>query len=150
MESSFQPLPADAVAQLLAGLPAFRTSDARTLAAARVDLARAIASGQDAQQLARDLSTPGAWLGLDLKQAAGAPPTTTTAEAAAPGAMAPTAPPAWATAAAQAAVQAKSALRVIALDRDPSGISRLSLPAGALGQQAVATYGPLLIENADS
>jgi hypothetical protein len=148
MEASFQPLPADTVARSLGALPIFRTSDARTLAAARTDLARAIASGQDVQQLASDLSTPG-WLGLNLKQAAGAPTPTPATNQTAPQAAAPT-PPAWALSAAQAAVQAKSALRVVALDRDPAGMSRLSLPVSAQGQKAIATYGPLLVENTDS
>lgn len=149
MASSFQRLPAETVANVLAGLPAFRTSDAETLSAARADLARAIASGQDAGQLAGDLSTPGVWLGADLKTAAGLTPPASPQEF--PQAMAGAAPsPAWAVAAAQAAVQAKSALRVAVLDRDPTGMSTLSLPVWAQGQQAVAAYGPLVLESAEA
>ena len=137
MESSFQPLPVETVAGSLANLPRFRITRPEILLAARTDLARAIASGQDAGQLAADLSSPPAWFGAGLTQAAGAAATTTQA-----------APPAWALTAAQAAVQAKSALRVAVLDRDPAGMSSLSLPAWAQGQKAIATYGPLAIENA--
>ncbi|HZT33122.1 MAG TPA: hypothetical protein VFA33_24760 [Bryobacteraceae bacterium] len=142
----------ETVARLLAALPPLRTGDVGMLSAVRTDLARAIASGQDAGQLASDLSTPAAWLGLDLRRAAGptpptapppAPPAPAAEEAAVP-------PPAWAVAAAQAAVQAKSALRVAVLDRDPASMPSLRLPAWAQGQQAVATYGPLLVESAAS
>jgi hypothetical protein len=162
MESSNRPLPYDAVARILAGLPAFRTSDAGALGAVRTDLARAIASGQDAGQLAQDLSTPGVWFGVDLKKAAGLTPAATAqvspqADAQAAPTVVPQAtvattapPPAWAVAAAKAAVQARSGLRVAVLDRDPAGMSSLSLPVWAQGQKAVATYGPLLLENADA
>src|SRR5579883_3229583 len=152
MPPSFRPLPVDTVDRLLAALPPLRTGDVGMLSAVRTDLARAIASGQDAGQLASDLSTPAAWLGLDLRRAAGptpptapppAPPAPAAEEAAVP-------PPAWAVAAAQAAVQAKSALRVAVLDRDPASMPSLRLPAWAQGQQAVATYGPLLVESAAS
>jgi len=140
VELSFRPLPVETVANLLTGLPALGTSDAGMLSAARTDLARAIASGQDAGQLATDLSTPGAWLGADLQKAAGLASSATPQAAAAA--------PAWAVAAAQAAVQAKSALRVAVLDRDPASMSGLRFPVWAQGQKPVATYGPLAVENA--
>jgi len=148
MKSSFQPLPVETVAPALARLPALRTGDVSALGAARTDLARAIASGQDAGQLASDLAAPAAWLGVDLQKAAGLTPpadrqameTVTTSPVATQ--------LVWAVEAAKAAVQAKSALRVAVLDRDPAGMSSLSLPVWAQGQKAVATYGPLLIENA--
>ena len=143
MKSSFQPLPVETVAPALARLPVFRTGDISALGAARTDLARAIASGQDATQLASDLSAPAAWLGVDLQKAAGTPP-----PAARKAMETVVTPPVWAVEAAKAAVQAKSALRVAVLDRDPTGMPSLSLPVWAQGQKAVATYGPLLIENA--
>ena len=157
MDSSFRPLPAESVARLLAELPTIQSGDPGALNAARIALARAIASGQDAQQLGTDLQTPGAWLGLNLTtiaqqptttQPTGAQPATPAAPSTAPAQGAPLVPPpAWAVAAANAAVQAKSALRIAVLDRDPTTMSSLSLPSWAQAQSAVATYGPFIVQN---
>ena len=146
MEPLFKPLPVETIARALSGLPSFRTNDTGALVAARADLARAIASGQDPGQLSTDLSTPGPWLGVDLKKAAGITPPT----AATPALENAAKPAAWVTAAAQAAHQSKSALRVAVLDRDPTAVTSLSLPVWAHGQKSVATYGPLLIENKEA
>ena len=139
--SSFRRLPVESVAQALAALPTIKSDDGSILSAARDALARAIASGQDAGQLGQDLAAQGSWLGVDLKAATGAmtQPETGTAPV--------TAPSAWARVAAQAAVQAGSALRVAVLDRDPSAVSSLSLPAWAVGQKPAGSYGPVSVED---
>jgi len=141
MASSFRPLPMESVAQALAAFPPINSANASILNAVRIALARAIASGQDATQLGQELSTESIWLGVDLK--AVARPTTQPAGPTAP--VAP--PPAWALAAAQAAVQASSALRVAVLDRDPTTFTSLSLPVWAIGQKPAASYGPVSVEN---
>jgi len=47
-------------------------------------------------------------------------------------------------------VQAASALRVAVVDRDPSAVSSLSLPAGAVGQRPAASHGPVSVEIPDA
>jgi hypothetical protein len=135
------------LSKLLPALWPFQMSNAGALGAARTDLARAIASGQDAAQLKSDLSTAAAWVGLDLQRAVGSSTDTAKATPEVETKL-KVETPVWAVAAAKAVVQAKSALRVAVLDRDPAGMSSLSLPVWAQGQKAVATYGPLLINNA--
>src|ERR1700739_3812664 len=144
MTSSLRPLPASAVVQALATLPSIRSNDSGLLDAARTALARAIASGQDAGELGQALSAQSAWLGVDLR-GGGAHPVPAAAQAA----KVPQ-PPEWPVSVAQAAVQAPAALRVAVLDRNPSTVSTLGLPAWAIGQRAAATYGPLLVESPDS
>jgi len=72
MMASFQPLPVESVVAALAALPVIQSDDASTLGAARYALARAVASGQSAEQLSQDLAAPGTWLGVDLKAVAAA------------------------------------------------------------------------------
>ena len=142
MTSSFRPLPVQKVAEALAALPAMIAADATTLSAVRHSLGRAIASGQDPDQLAQQLSTPGAWLGVNLRAAAGV-----TGQPAPPVVDASMPPPAWALEVAQAAVQAKTALRAAIVDRNPATVTSLSLPAWSRGQQALATYGPITVSD---
>jgi hypothetical protein len=145
MPSSFRPQPAKAVAQALAALPVIKSSDAGRLGAAQIALARAIASGQDAGELGAALSAQSTWLGIDLRGGAAQ-----THPAVAARTKVTKTPPAWAVSAAEAAVQAASAVRIAVLDRDPSTVSSLSLPAWAIGQKAATSYGPILIENPES
>ena len=70
-------LGADALASELAKLPSLTTTAAPTLDAVRIALARAIASGQSADQIAADLGVPSAWQGIDLSK----PPAITLANA---------------------------------------------------------------------
>jgi hypothetical protein len=141
MASPFRPLPVETVAEALAALPVIKSNDAAVRNAVRNALARAIASGQDAGQLGQDLSAQSTWLGVDLKTASGAPPQP------APRASSATTPPAWVMATAQVALQAKSALCVAVLDRDPSTVTTLSLPVWAIGQKAAVSYAPISIGN---
>jgi hypothetical protein len=137
----------ESVVAALAALPVIQSDDASTLGAARYALARAVASGQSAEQLSQDLAAPGRWLGADLKAVAAA-----AAAAAPPGVAeaATAAPPGWARGVAQAAVQAASALRVAVVDRDPSAVNSLSLPAWAIGQKPAASHGPVSVEIPDA
>ena len=147
MALSFRPLPVEQVAEALAGLPAMQASGG-VLDNVRGALGRAIASGQDVAQITQQLSAPPAWLAVSFTTATPAPPSQPTAPRAVSSEA--IAPPAWATTIAQAAVQAKSAVRVAVVDRDPSSISKLSLPDWARGQQAAAIHGPITISNAAS
>jgi hypothetical protein len=83
----------------------------------QIALARAIASGQDLNQLAHDLSAPSVWLEPALKNGQ----TTHKHKAAHKHKHKATSPPQWALSAAQVAVKASSALRVAVLDRDDQG-----------------------------
>ena len=58
-------LSAQALATELSKLPQLTAS--ANLDPARLAIARAIASGQDADQLAADLSLPAGWSGIDLR-----------------------------------------------------------------------------------
>jgi hypothetical protein len=158
MAQSFRPLPVEKVAEALAGLPAFQAANAGVLNSVRNALGRAIASGQDSAQLAQQLSTPGAWYGVDLRAAASstasAAPQASGAATTQPATPAATplivTPPVWAATAAQAAVQSQSALRVTVADRDPAGITSLSLPASVRGLNTSAVYGPITISASES
>ena len=66
-----QRLGADALASELSKIPLLTGSPASTLDAVHIAIARAIASGQSADQLAADLGIPSAWQGINLSK----PPT---------------------------------------------------------------------------
>ena len=63
-----QRLSADALASELSKLPSFTASSATALDAVQIAMARAIASGQSANQLATDLGVPAGWQGIDLSK----------------------------------------------------------------------------------
>ena len=144
MAASLRQLPIEKVVPALATLPTFSANDRPTLDAVRVALARAIATGQDAAQLAQELSAPGPWLPVQLNSA-----TDPSGRSSSPASTKKTKLPSWIAAAAETAVKASTVLRVAVLDRDPDWVSRLGQPATVRGQKASATYGPITIVSAD-
>jgi hypothetical protein len=139
-----QRLDADALASELSKIPALAASTASALDAVRIALARAIASGQSADQLATAFGVPSAWQDLDLSK----PPSVTTAPTAmstAPAAPATASPPHWAATIVPLALAKETTTRVVVLDREPTALGGLELPAWARALAPSATYGPITV-----
>ena len=150
-------LNADTLATELAKLPSLSTSTPAELDAVRIVIARAIASGQDADQLALDLNTPAGWQTVDFsKPSVPSKPGATT-----PGSVATdlitTAPvttgpaaavaPAWIATIVPIALAKNIPSRVLVLDREPTALGGLERPAWARALSPAATYGPVTIVN---
>ncbi|GAC1415345.1 MAG: hypothetical protein NVSMB62_02810 [Acidobacteriaceae bacterium] len=128
----------------LSKLPQLIAASALHLNPVHLALSRAVASGQSADQLARDLSMPIAWGGVDLNKApfaseAGeetAPETTYT--------QPPTEPQqAWIAGVMPHALENLAITRVVILDRQPTALGGLELPAWARALKPSAVYGPI-------
>ncbi|HTA85295.1 MAG TPA: hypothetical protein VK729_03430 [Silvibacterium sp.] len=148
---------ADALAVELAKLPALSTSAPVELDPLRIALARAVASGQDADQLARDLSTPGGWQSIDFSKPpiltkAGAPPPQqpipVAAEVAIARPVAAAAPPEWISTIVPIALKKNISSRVVVLDHEPTALGGLELPAWARALSPAAAYGPINVTSA--
>src|ERR1700679_1601616 len=128
-------LSADALASELAKLPSLNTTAGSTptagstLDAVRIALARAIATGQSADQIASDLGVPAVWQGIDLSN----PPAVTLANpaptanapsaaaatpdlAAKPALASPVTPPDWAAAIIPLALAKDTTTRIVVMD----------------------------------
>ena len=114
-------LGADALASELARIPSFTAASKATLDSVRIAIARAIASGQSADQLAMDLGMPSAWRGVDLNKPPAIAGRTAQADAQAAPAPQPAAarpaPPSWAKEIVPIALAKKTTARVVVLDR---------------------------------
>lgn len=141
-------LGADALASELAKIPSFTASNQVTLNAVRIAIARAIASGQSADQLAQDLGLPSAWRGINLKQAPAIARTAAQPSAAAvpaPEQTARASAPDWAKQILPIALAKETAARVVVLDREPTALAGLELPSWARALKPSATYGPITV-----
>jgi len=151
-------LGADALASELAKLPSLTTTAAPTLDAVRIALARAIASGQSADQIAADLGVPSVWQGIDLSKPpaitlANVPATTNAAPAPAttqelvtkPAVTMPLTPPDWAAGIVPLALAQDVTTRVVVLDQEPSALGGLGLPAWARALKPSSTIGPITV-----
>src|SRR5271165_1131966 len=148
-----------ALAAALAKLPSFSTSTSAELDPVRIALARAIASGQDADQLAKDLSTPAGWQSVDFSKPpvltkAGAPPSqppTLTSNALTPTSPDTTAstPPEWISTIVPIALKKSVSSRVVVLDHEPTALGGLELPAWARALSPAAIYGPISVVSAE-
>lgn len=151
----FERLGADALASELAKIPSFTASSKATLDAVRIAVARAIASGQGADQLAQDFGWPSGWRGVDLKK-----PPTIARTAAQPGAQPDSGPqpaastaqetprasaPDWAKEIVPIALAKPTSTRVVVLDREPTALGGLELPAWARALKPSAVYGPIMV-----
>ena len=147
-------LGADALASELAKLPSISTSSPVQLDPVRLAVTRAIASGQDASQLARDLSAPAGWQSIDLSKppitakpgATAAPGPTATAQLLTAPSVAAT-PPDWAATVIPVALAKQVSSRVAVLDREPTALGGLELPTWARALSPAATYGPVVVNN---
>jgi hypothetical protein len=149
-------LGAEALAAELAKLPSLSTTASVELDPVRIALARAIASGQSADQLASDLSTPAGWQSVDLSKPplmpkAGGSPTEQTAAAPAVLVATPAAaskPPEWIGTIVPIALAKSISSRIVVLDREPTALGGLERPAWARALSPVTTYGPIAVSNA--
>jgi hypothetical protein len=146
-------LDAATLATELAKLPSFSSPAASELTSLRIALARAIASGQDAAQLASELNTPSGWQSVNFSQPPvirkpGAPVTQQPATSAPQIAVAPTpaaAPPEWITTIAPIALSKNIVSRAVVLDGEPTALGGLELPSWARALSPAATYGPITV-----
>ncbi len=115
-------------------------------------------SGQDPDQLAKDLSTPAGWQSVDFSKPpiltkAGAPPAqppTLTPDALTPTPPDATAstPPEWISTIVPIALKKNVSSRVVVLDHEPTALGGLELPAWARALSPAATYGPVTVVSA--
>lgn len=146
---------ADALASELSKIPVFTAENVKVLDAVRIAVAKAIASGQSADQLAGDLGIPAAWKGIDLSKpptigATGDQPERTHADQGkptAPHALPRLEPPEWAKQIAPIALKDQVVTRVVVLDRDPTALGGLELPAWARAHKPAARYGPIAVSS---
>jgi len=156
--ATLQRLGADALASELSKLPLLTAATASTMDAVRIAIARAIASGQSADQISADLGVPAAWRGIDLSKppavAIGAPASKTTspvpASVTAPSPQ--TAPqataPDWIAKIVPLALAKEIVTRVAVLDREPTALGGLERPAWARALSPSATHGPITVASA--
>jgi hypothetical protein len=145
--ATLQRLSAGALAAELSKLPSLTTPTSSSLDAARIAIARAVASGQSADQLSLELGLPAGWRGIDLSRPS-------VAAAARPGAKAADAVPQAAPKAAIAdwigetiplALGKKTVTRVAVLDHEPTALGGLEGPSWARALSPAATYGPITV-----
>ncbi|MGB7355949.1 MAG: hypothetical protein WBD06_19735 [Acidobacteriaceae bacterium] len=127
------------------------SAPAAPLQAAQIAIARAVASGQSADQLAADLGALAGWQGINTSQApAGfqSGPTASNLTAAKPSATSPPVPPAWIGAIVPIALAKDVSTRVAILDREPTALGGMERPAWARALAPAATYGPISVSSA--
>src|SRR5271156_4854957 len=158
------------LASELATLPDLSTSVPAELNALRIALARAVASGQDAGQLATDLNTPAGWQSVDFSKppivqkpgvqepgTEGQPPPAEgeLATITLPGgdsarhlfgaAAETAAPPSWIAQIVPIAAAKNIPSRAVVLDREPTALGGLELPTWARALSPAAIYGPVTV-----
>jgi hypothetical protein len=147
-----QRLSSDALASELAKLPDFSAPTSTNLDAVRIAIARAVASGQSADQIAADLGAPAAWQGIDFSRTAqsgtgsAAPSGTSTAKAL-PASGAPASVPDWIGKTVPLALAKDITTRVVVLDREPTALGGLEGPAWARALKPAAIYGPVALSS---
>lgn len=154
--TTLQRLNAKALSSELSKLPSLTASVSSNLDPVRIALARAIASGQSADQLAVDLGVPSSWRGITLSK----PPPSLSSSASsirqASNATTPKlqttiqiAPPEWIAEIVPLALAKKITTRVIVLDSEPTALGGLERPAWARALSPSATYGPITTVSSD-
>ena len=140
-------------------LPDFSTATNVELNALRIALARAVASGRDADQLASALNARAGWQSVNFSQppiprkpgTTQQPPATTDAAAITitggdntrhllPAAV-PATPPEWIASVVPIALTKNIASRAVVLDHEPTALGGLELPSWARALSPAATYG---------
>ena len=146
-----QRLDADALASELAKLPSLTTAASSHLDAVQIAIARAVASGQSADEIALALGVPAGWQGIDLAAKSVAPKFGATPAAsvavATPHAPAPVAAPAWIGKIVPLALNKAVTTRVAVLDREPTAMGGLELPSWARALAPSASYGPITVSS---
>ena len=146
---------AETLSSELLKLPSLTASTSSNLDPVRIAIARAIASGQSADQLAIDLGVPVDWQGITLSK----PPSlsgSATAPAQVSKATAPklqttvqSAPPDWIATIVPLALAKEITTRVAVLDSEPTALGGLERPAWARALSPSATYGPITAVSLD-
>jgi hypothetical protein len=139
-----QRLSADAIASELSKLPLLTAPAPSTLDAVRIAIARAIASGQSADQLSTELGLPAGWQGTDLSLPPAAGSSGPNAAVSAP----QNAVPDWIGKIVPLALAKATLTRIAVLDREPTALGGLEGPAWARALQPSATYGPVTVASA--
>src|SRR5882757_8036674 len=139
----------------LSKLPLLTASTPSHLDPVYIAIARAVASGQGADQLAKDLGVPAGWQGITLSKR---PPVASDVTSPAAGPDAPTpklkgtvhAPaPDWIATIMPLALAKNITTRVVVLDREPTALGGLERPAWARALSPSATYGPITAISSD-
>jgi hypothetical protein len=134
------------------------------LNAVRIAIARAIASGQSADELKTDLGAPSVWQGVDLSKPPGITlATTASGETAAGSAVTASEPataeatsppveigtqatlPTWIGQIVPIALAKDTVTRIVVLDREPTALGGLERPSWARALSPSATYGPIAV-----
>ncbi|HZD47303.1 MAG TPA: hypothetical protein VE178_01040, partial [Silvibacterium sp.] len=149
------------LASELAKLPDFSTATGVELNALRIALARAVASGQDADQLASALNAPAGWQSVNFSQppipgkpgTTQQPPATTDAATITVtggdstrhlfAATVQATPPEWIATVAPIALNKNIASRAVVLDHEPTALGGLELPSWARALSPAAIFGPV-------
>ncbi len=155
--ATLQPHSADVLASELSKLPLLNAATASTLNAVRIAIARAVASGQSADELSTALGLPASWQGIDLSKppavalgsaANNAAPVAASIVQSAPQPISPAAPPDWIAEIIPLALAKETVTRVVILDREPTALGGLERPAWARALSPSAIYGPVAVTNA--
>jgi hypothetical protein len=149
-----QRLSVEALSSELSKLPSLTASSPSHLDPVRIAIARAIASGQSADQLAIDLGVPAGWQGIASSKPPSLPGSatspapsskTTTPKLQTPQAEAPD----WIAKIVPLALAKTVTTRVAVLDREPTALGGLERPAWGRALSPSATYGPLRATSSD-
>jgi hypothetical protein len=140
-------LSADALTSELAQLPLLSAVAATQVIAAQIAIARAIASGQSAQEIATALATPSGWENIlhrsALQQSSAEPTPPKAAQAAKPHISSLSAGAAWSDQIVSLALAKEINTRVAVVDRAPTALGGLELPVWARALSPSAIYGPV-------
>jgi hypothetical protein len=141
--ATLQRLSAGALAAELSKLPSLTAPTGSCLDAARIAIARAVASGQSADQLSLELGLPAGWQGIDLSRPSAAVTPGTQAAVAIPQAAPKAAIAEWIGKIVPFALGKKTVTRIAVLDHEPTALGGLDGPRWARAQSPAATYGPI-------
>ena len=153
--STPQRLNAKKLSSELSKLPSLTASTSSNLDRVRIALARAVASGQNVDQLSVDLGVPASWKDIALSKPP-LHPDSPTSRASASDVAAPqlaetskAAPPDWIAKIVPLALAKNITTRVVVLDREPTALGGLERPAWARALSPSATYGPFTSNSGD-
>ncbi|MGD0097085.1 MAG: hypothetical protein ABSB60_11355 [Terracidiphilus sp.] len=153
-----QRLSADALASELSKLPLLNAATPSTLTAVRIAIARAVASGQSADELTTALNLPAGWQGIDLSKppvialgsaVSNTTPATASIVESAPQTTPLATPPAWIAEIVPLALAKDTVTRIVVLDHEPTALGGLERPSWARALSPAATYGPIAVVSAD-
>jgi hypothetical protein len=143
--ATLQRLSAGALAAELSKLPSLTAPTGSCLDAALIAIARAVASGQSADQLSLELGLPAGWQGIDLSRPSVAAAPGTQTAVAIPQAAPQAAIADWIGRIVPLALGKQTITRVAVLDHEPTALGGLEGPGWARALRPAATYGPITV-----